>query len=109
MTSRVLNLHIYLLNYPNTHNFSHTHTNTHGRQSASKCVCDPLLALVSIMTFGVMRSAEEYKHKGRAATNSQARIPPWPATKSQTRTHTQLCLDKSNNVIQMPAEDIWFE
>lgn len=54
-----------------------------------------------------MRSAEEYKHIGRAATNNQTRTLPWPATKSQT--YTQLCLDKSNNVTQMPAEDIWFE
>lgn len=55
----------------------------------------------------VTRSAEKYKHADGAAAHSQARILLWTAPKSQT--HTQLCLDKSNIVIQMPAEDIWSE
>lgn len=47
---------------------------------------------VIIVAFGVTRSAEEYKHTGRAATNSQAKIPLWRDTKSHRRTHTLNCV-----------------
>lgn len=56
----------------------------------------------------VTRSPETYKHTGRAAAHSQAKDSSVDSSKV-TDTHTQLCLDKSNIVIQMPAEDIWPE
>lgn len=66
-----------------------------------------MLALVSVMTFG-LPGHQTYKHTGRAAAHSRAEDSSVDSSKV-TDTHTQLCLDKSNIVIQMPAEDIWPE
>lgn len=69
---------------------SHAPTNIRDRHGSSKCVCEPTACFSGYLDLWVTGSAGEYKHTGRAATNSQGRIPLWPATKSQT--HTLNCV-----------------
>lgn len=69
---------------------SHAPTNIRDRHGSSKCVCEPTACFSGYLNLWVTGSAGEYKHTGRAATNSQGRIPLWPATKSQT--HTLNCV-----------------
>lgn len=102
----------YLLNYPAEHkhvqptSYTPTQTLIPDRACPNASVTRRSL-LPSILTFGSRGRPKTYKHTRGASTNSQARILPWPAAES--RRHTQLCLDKASSVIQMPAEDIWFE
>lgn len=103
---------VNLLNYPTERkhvqptSYTPTQTLIPNRACPNASVTRRLLFL-SILTFGSRGRPNTYKHTRGASTYSQARILPWPAAESQR--HTQLCLDKASSVIQMPAEDIWFE
>lgn len=104
-------LDIYLQNYLTTQKHVSAHLSPPNKHSCeTHCVhmcMFPGARFSERYDLWVTRSPEKHKHTGRAAAHSQAWILLWTAPKSQT--HTQLCLDKSNIVIQMPAEDIWSE